>query len=108
MNYRPHNIIITDLNSVIDNSITDGFIVPSSILIQAIFIDYIKDKTFLSIEEFDQLKCRVEDFECCICLEGKKRGILLDCNHKFCKKCIRKWLTEKSSQCPVCRQNVRK
>lgn len=37
-------------------------------------------------------------------------SISLDCNHKFHKQCIHKWLTtgdgEKVSKCPMCRSSI--
>jgi hypothetical protein len=46
--------------------------------------------------------------ECSICLEAYKRDetiIILDCSHKFHKRCIHLWF-QKESNCPNCRLTV--
>ena len=58
------------------------------------------------------------DKECCICLEkvlqnGRQFGVLDNCDHTFCLKCIRGWRStydKRSSKhhyrtCPICRRN---
>tara|TARA_B110001450_G_scaffold42652_1_gene38915 strand:- start:28312 stop:28707 length:396 start_codon:yes stop_codon:yes gene_type:complete len=60
----------------------------------------------LTDDQFNQLKCIQELSNCCICMENKRSNIQLECNHTFCKNCIRKWLTEKSNTCPTCRNEV--
>lgn len=64
---------------------------------------------------FDKYKL---DEECCICLEkvlaaGRQFGVLENCDHTFCLKCIRDWRStydKKTSKhhfrtCPICRRN---
>ena len=58
------------------------------------------------------------DEECCICLEkvlasNRQFGVLDNCDHTFCLKCIRNWRStydRKTSKhhfrtCPICRKN---
>lgn len=46
---------------------------------------------------------------CAICHEDIKNAIELDCNHKFCAKCIMDYYstTEPRLSCPMCRKNIR-
>lgn len=44
--------------------------------------------------------------ECCICLEKINNTTLLQCKHKFHKKCIEKWL-QKNNNCPLCRAPIK-
>ncbi len=46
---------------------------------------------------------------CTICLEDFKPGDklkVLPCGHEYHKECIEPWLLEKSSLCPLCKQNI--
>ena len=46
--------------------------------------------------------------QCVICMEPLSRDIgMTDCKHKFCKKCILKWVNE-CSECPLCRSQISK
>jgi E3 ubiquitin-protein ligase makorin len=58
------------------------------------------------------------DEECCICLEkvldnGRQFGVLENCDHTFCLKCIRGWRSTYDKRttknhfrtCPICRRN---
>lgn len=69
-----------------------------------------KDNDYDDYEEPDE--------ECCICLEkvlarGSKFGVLDQCDHTFCLKCIRGWRStydKRNSKhhfrtCPICRRN---
>lgn len=49
----------------------------------------------------------IED-DCNICLErlGYSYSIL-DCDHKYHKKCINKWLFQNKNSCPSCRQLIK-
>ena len=42
--------------------------------------------------------------ECPICYEMKPQTILSPCNHKFCAKCLIKYL-KRGQTCPLCRRN---
>ena len=45
---------------------------------------------------------------CSICMDEYKNEdviSILNCNHKFHKKCVDKWLYRNLS-CPICRQNI--
>lgn len=44
---------------------------------------------------------------CPICLTTMKVSTTLNCQHKFCRTCIRKWKQEKN-QCPLCREDIHK
>jgi len=53
------------------------------------------------------------DIQCSICIEDitKKKTLVLDCGHAFCKTCIQTWIKTQSSigqqiECPMCRQHI--
>lgn len=50
------------------------------------------------------------DFTCTVCFEKVRKGDkqqLLNCGHKFCVKCITKWLqTNHQPSCPNCRTPI--
>lgn len=50
------------------------------------------------------------DFTCAVCFEKVKKGNkqqLLNCGHKFCVKCISRWLqTNQHPTCPTCRTPI--
>lgn len=50
------------------------------------------------------------DFTCAVCFEQVKKGHkqqLLNCGHKFCVKCISRWLqTTQQPSCPTCRTPI--
>lgn len=82
-------------------------------MINSIFIDFINDyinshytEYKLSNEDFEKLNRIDKDYECSICIEEKKKGILLDCNHIFCENCLKEWLTKSKKNCPTCRKEV--
>ena len=46
---------------------------------------------------------------CTICLESFRPRMYvrdLPCGHRFCNKCIVKWVTEHTASCPTCRKEV--
>lgn len=45
------------------------------------------------------------DETCPICLQDNKGMIKTDCDHVFCKECIKKWLDNNNS-CPCCRKDL--
>ncbi|KAM7264511.1 hypothetical protein ACFE04_002194 [Oxalis oulophora] len=51
-----------------------------------------------------------EDESCPICLEeyllGDAVRVLPRCNHMFHKECVDQWLTDRSSNCPICRDQT--
>ena len=70
----------------------------------------------LTEDEFSELTCyecneENNEKECNICIECFDKGnniIKLNCNHEFHKDCIKKWLCDNSTKCPVCRVEVAK
>jgi len=77
-------------------------------------------KKFLHVTE-EPFEIEKEDTECCVCLETKTTSEFceLNCEHKFCCKCIEKILQKKSQQsletleplihsCPLCRRQMEK
>jgi hypothetical protein len=74
-------------------------------------------KITLSDEEFNKLEIPnnisiLKNEQCNICLDNLleenddsniKTLIKLKCNHIYHKCCIKKWLTQQSTKCPVCR-----
>ena len=70
----------------------------------------------LTEDEFSELTCyecneENNQKECNICIECFDKGnniVKLNCNHEFHKDCIKKWLCDNSTKCPVCRVEVAK
>ncbi|XP_011303978.1 TNF receptor-associated factor 6 [Fopius arisanus] len=54
-------------------------------------------------QKIDEISSRILEsrFECPICLSCMRDPILTSCGHRFCSKCLHKWLEEKSNSCPV-------
>jgi hypothetical protein len=46
-----------------------------------------------------------ELIECPICYDQFNEGTKLICNHKFCNKCIKKWIKNNNS-CPYCKTSL--
>lgn len=69
-------------------------------------IDTEEEKPKLSEDEFKNLETCNFTTECVICMENKKCNVKLKCSHIFCKVCIKKWLTENSNTCPICRTDI--
>lgn len=50
---------------------------------------------------------KILNTKCCICTKRLSNNICkLHCNHKYHINCIKKWMTEYNSKCPLCRKNV--
>ena len=70
----------------------------------------------LTNDEFNELTCyecneENNEKDCNICIECFNKGnsiVKLNCNHEFHKDCIKKWLCDNSTKCPVCRVEVAK
>lgn len=57
----------------------------------------------IKIEDYYFAYSRYEDEECPVCLDSKKLGTFLPCNHKICWQC-----GTKLRHCPLCRAHVTK
>ncbi|XP_044023576.1 E3 ubiquitin-protein ligase TRIM35-like [Siniperca chuatsi] len=45
-----------------------------------------------------------ENLYCSICRDIYKEPVLLSCSHSFCKACLQRWWTEKTTlECPLCK-----
>lgn len=64
------------------------------------------DKQVLTEEDFNKLEIIEEDIKCPICFENKNNYVKINCTHKFCNECLKKWVTEQSDTCPTCRQLI--
>ena len=64
------------------------------------------EKPKISLQSFEKLEKCKNLSNCSICFENMEDNIKLKCNHIYCEKCIKKWLTEKSNTCPVCRTEI--
>ena len=60
------------------------------------------DRARVQSEDPSQLECNI----CCTCYEDKSEIKILQCLHKYHKKCIDAWLSKKST-CPDCNFNQR-
>ena len=48
-----------------------------------------------------------EDLCCAVCLELLSAPIrCMPCKHMFCNKCLKAWIDEQNSCCPLCRQHI--
>lgn len=57
------------------------------------------------IENIETVNLNLE--ECPICFESSNSyDIIKKCKHKFCNKCLSKWLLENGHNCPICRLNL--
>ena len=63
-------------------------------------------KPKVSLENFEKLEKFNKVTDCGICFENMKDNIKLNCDHIYCNRCIKKWLTEKSNTCPTCRKEI--
>ncbi len=63
-------------------------------------------KEIITDEQFSNLKKNFCKNECPVCFIEKTDNIELNCNHIFCKSCIKRWLTEKCNSCPICREKA--
>tara|TARA_B100000963_G_scaffold361686_1_gene398707 strand:+ start:3080 stop:3454 length:375 start_codon:yes stop_codon:yes gene_type:complete len=72
------------------------------------FINFIsrelEEKDLMTDENFEKLNNHTELNNCPICFVDNTDNIILDCNHVFCKKCIKEWLTKNKNNCPICRK----
>ena len=96
-----YNYHINNLINTLNDEITSFFLID----------DYLTDhqcieKPIITIEQFEKLEKCSEITDCSICFENMKDNIKLKCDHIFCNRCIKKWLTEKSNTCPTCRKEV--
>ena len=64
------------------------------------------EKPKISLQSFEKLEKCKDISNCSICFENMKDNIKLICNHVYCESCIKKWLTEKSNTCPICRTEI--
>jgi hypothetical protein len=63
-------------------------------------------RSFIEISKFEE-KCNTED--CCICYNPMTDAdfVQLNCNHQYCKSCIKKWMSIKTNtSCPMCRTKI--
>ena len=65
-----------------------------------------QQRTTISLAKFETLKKDNTVSECPICYNDKDNNVHLECNHKFCSSCIKRWLTEKEDSCPICRKKI--
>jgi hypothetical protein len=42
-----------------------------------------------------------ENLECAICFMYLRDPVLTICGHRFCEKCLSKWLTDHDNRCPI-------
>ena len=65
----------------------------------------------LSLQRFNEFRTRVYTQPVCsICQTAYSSDediTTIPCNHKFHKECIKRWLTERSVYCPLCRFDCR-
>jgi hypothetical protein len=69
----------------------------------SIILPFRKQKKVLSVEQIDNLEKYELYTSCPICMDDKSDNIKLNCQHIFCKDCIKTWLSKQSNTCPICR-----
>lgn len=57
-------------------------------------------------EELVFVPSRDDKYDCPICLYVLRDPMQTKCGHRFCKKCIEKWIRESESRCPVDNQRL--
>lgn len=94
-----------DVNFIIAETLIEPCIIDIDSLTAAISI--IKDiGDMFGCDSLDYLPADSFDRDVCsICLDNKDKAIVLDCNHKFHKKCIAEWIKRKDV-CPICKTSV--
>lgn len=87
-----------------------------NIATEDVFDDLEDVKVTLTEDEFNKLNTTILDesvlnnTQCTICLENLKldeKLIILQCKHIFHRECIKYWLLNQSTKCPICRYEVR-
>ncbi len=74
------------------------------------FVDLPTQKVTLKEIELDEkLEQVTGEIECGICKDKTDKNVvkIKQCNHEFCKECIKEWLTKYNISCPMCRKDVR-
>ena len=74
------------------------------------YVNLPNEKITLNLAEFnDKIEEIQEEIECGICKDVSNKDVvkLKNCNHKFCKECIKEWLTKYNINCPMCRTDIR-
>lgn len=61
-----------------------------------------------SEEELVFTPSRDDKYDCPICLFVLREPLQTKCGHRFCKRCIEKWLSESDPRCPVDNQRLSK
>ena len=64
---------------------------------------YIMEEKRKNLYWITELKMNCSHIECPICQNQTEKIINTPCNHSFCEKCIKTWLTYNQS-CPYCRR----
>ena len=111
-----NNIEIDEPTIINSNDDYVTFNVPISIYnnnTQNNFEDVVVSLTYDEFKELTCYECNDENNEkdCNICIECFNKGdniVKLNCKHEFHKDCIKKWLCNNSTKCPVCRVEVAK
>ena len=98
------------INNLI-NSITvdiNTFFSIETVMVRMAIEDSLKEaeKPKMSLQSFEKLEKCKDISNCSICFENMNDNIKLNCNHIYCENCIKKWLTEKSNTCPICRTEI--
>lgn len=97
------NIIDNRENSFIENFINSTFETDNKKKIKRVIND--EELNNLKIEKFNKNK-NYKNIECPINLINFEEGddiIMLECEHIYIADSIKKWLTEESNCCPICR-----
>lgn len=116
--YREFNIPNRSIFNTIRNIVNDYVDNINNIDINNFddFDDLFEDvKVTLTENEFNNLNSFIEKFipdneKCTICLDNIKLNqelTQLKCKHKFHKTCIKYWLLNQSTKCPICRTELR-
>jgi len=66
----------------------------------------LKLSTVLLMKIKRQNNARLQDDECCICLEKMTDPLIVNCDHLFCLKCLFDHHSNADSRCPLCRSDI--
>ncbi len=101
------NNIIDVVNDLIQN--VGNYLLNDNINYEE-YVDLPHEKITLNLSEFNEkIEDIQEEIECGICKDISNKNVvkIKNCNHKFCKECIKEWLTKYNINCPMCRTDIR-
>ena len=67
---------------------------------------YKKIDDYIINDYMEEIMDKTRIIECPICLNNINSGLSTNCNHKYCKKCIKTWIIKMGKDtCPICKRD---